>query len=161
MSVDPRISLTIVQKELQECQKDAARFKWVISEIDERNQLFTIKMTSPSDGEEFIVEMKFDNYKEWPLLIEFIDSKNGERGTKRAYPSEQGNYGNLFHGYPCICHPCSRKAYQGYGDVHKEWDLTNWQQNSQVGLLKTIPAISRAIYARISNPNIYKGRMHA
>ncbi len=161
MSVDPRISLNIFQNELRDSQKDAARFKWEISEIDGSNQLVTVRMTSPCDGEQYILEIKFDNYKEWPLLIEFVDPQTNRKGTTRAYPSEKGNYGNLFHGHPCICHPCSRNAYQGHSNVHTDWNLTNWQQNPKVGTLKAIPAILRAIYSRISNPDIYNGRRHA
>lgn len=161
MSVDPRISLSIVAREIEDSQRDASLFKWEISGIDEQNQSFTVKMKSPIDQEEYIMEIKFDNYKEWPLLIEFIDPKTLVKGTKNAYPSDQGSpNGNLFHGHPCICHPCSRKAHNGYGNVHTEWNLVGWQQLN-AGSLTTIQAILRAIYFRISNPVNYKGRMHA
>jgi hypothetical protein len=162
MSVDNRISLNIVRMELQDCQKDAELFGWDISEIDESNHVFTVKMISPIDDEGYKMEIRFDDYKELPLLIEFIDPKTGEKGTKNAYPADGGGKaGNLFHNHPCICHPCSRKAYKGYSNVHaNDWNLIGWQQNPKVDTLTNIRAILRAVYFRISNAEIYKGRMH-
>jgi len=159
MAVDPRTSTAIVRKELEDCQNDALRNHWEISRIDEQNQIFTVKMKSPIDNEDYIIEMKFDNYKQLPLYIEFIDPKTGERGTKNAYPASKGKFGVFFHGFPCICHPCSRKAYTP--GPHGDWALTGWQQNPQIGLLTNIRAILLAIYSRISNEEEYGGRMHA
>lgn len=159
MSVDPRISLEIVRKEIQDCQQDIERCGWKVSDIDEGGQIFTVKMESPLDSQKYILEIKFDNYKEWPLLMEFIDPSSGERGNKKAYPADGGKHGSLFHGHPCICHPCSRKAHKGYSNVHADWALIGWQQMPQTGTLTNIRAILLAIYSRISNPDIYKGRM--
>jgi hypothetical protein len=159
MAVDPRISVTIVRKELEDCQKDAIRNHWEISSIDEQNQIFVVKMKSPIDSQEYIVAMKFDNYKQWPLFIEFIDPATSERGTKNSYPSSKGKSGGFFHGFPMICHPCSRKAYPP--GPHNDWTLTGWQQNPQVGSLTNIRAILLAIYSRISNEDEYGGRMRA
>jgi len=162
MAVDPRTSVTIVRKELEDCQKDAIRNHWEISPIDEQNQIFTVKMKSPIDNQEYIIEIKFDNYKELPLYIEFIDPTTGEKGTKNAYPSSKGKT-IFFHGLPCICHPCSRKVYrEAYTNgPHTDWTLTGWQQNPQVGSLTNIRAILLAIYSRISNEEEYGGRMRA
>ena len=153
MSVDPKISLSIVKNELKVCHKDIERFGWEISEIDEINQTFKVKMKSPIDDQQYIMEIKFDNYKEWPLLIEFIDPVTGERGTKNAHPT-----GPLFHDKPCICNPCSRKAYKGYTDLHQEWNLIGWQNEKQVGTLINIQAILRAISSSIRNHETYRGR---
>jgi hypothetical protein len=160
MSVDPGISVNLVRKELGDCQEDLERFGWEISDLDEKGQTFTVKMQSPIDNEQYQLEIKFDNYKEWPLHIEFIDPSSGEKGNKNAYPADGGKCGSLFHGHPCICHPCSRKAHKGYSNVHADWALIGWQQMPQTGTLTNIRAILRAIYFRISNPDIYKGRMH-
>jgi len=159
MSVDPRTSLNIVRKEVQDCREDSQRFGWDLSEVNEEAQTFTVKMKSPIDKEQYIIEFKFDNYKEWPLLIEFIDPKTGQRGTKIAYPAPSGKFGGFFHEKPCICHPCSREAYQGYTDLHREWKMDGWQQNPGCGDLKNIQAILRATYFRISNSDTYRGRM--
>ena len=161
MSVDPRISIEIVRKEIQKCQPDIDQFNWEVSGIDVGNQLFKAKMKSPIDAEPYIVDIKFDNYKEWPLLIEFVDPVSGESGNKNAYPAGSGKYGNLFHKHPCICHPCSRKAYKELSGPHANWSLIGWERNPKVGTLTNIRAILRAIYFRISNQNVYKGRMNA
>ncbi len=157
MSVDPRTSLRIVRKELKDCEGDSKRFGWKISEIDEANQSFTVEMKSPVDNEVYIIEIKFDNYKEWPLLIEFVDPSTGEKGTRRAYPVSRND--GFFNNRPCICHPCCRKAYREYTGLHSDWNMVGWQDNPQVGALTNIRAILLAIYSRISKPNIYGGRM--
>lgn len=160
MSVDPKISVATVKKELQDCEEDRKRFGWEISKVNEEAQCFTVAMRSPVDNQEFVMEIDFDNYKQWPLLIEFIDSRTGERGTKNAYPAPSGQYGNFFHNHPCICNPCNRKAYTKLGGPHADWDMAGWQQTPQVGSLTNIQAILRAIYSRISNPDVYRGRMN-
>lgn len=158
MTVEPSISLSIVKKELEECRKDASAYGWEISEPDESNQTFTVKMKSSIDNEEYLIEIKFDNYKEYPLLIEFVNPKTGEKGTRNAYPS---NTDSFFHTFPCICHPCSRKAYQSFvrGAPHTDWTLAGWEMNQGTGSLKNIRAILKAISSRIRNPEFYKGRM--
>jgi hypothetical protein len=157
MTVDPRISLAIVKKELEDCEKAASLYHWVISPIDEANQLFTVKMRSPSDDQEYVIEIKFDNYNEIPPFIEFIDPTTGQRGTKNAYPRGKGRTGSFFHPNAVICHPCSRKAY---GNLHRDWTLAGWQSNPKTGTLTTMRAILEAIYSRISNDEEYGGRMH-
>lgn len=159
MTVDVRTSLTIVREELANCQQDRLRYGWDVSEIDEANQTFTVRMKSPVDDQLYIIEIKFDNYKEWPLYIDFIDPATGEKGTKKAYPTNS-KFDGFFHGMPCICHPASRKAYKDYNGPHNDWNITGWQQNSGVGTLTDIRAILRAIYSRISDPDKYAGRMN-
>jgi hypothetical protein len=157
MSVDPRISCSIVRKELRDCEEDQTAFGWQISPVDDESQLFMVTMTSPVDGEKYIMEVAFDNYKEWPLLIEFVDSATGAKGVKHAYPAPSKKHGGFFHENPCICHPCSRKAYKG---LHADWEMAAWQLNPKVGSLTTIRAILNAIYARIRDPESYNGRMN-
>lgn len=158
MTVDASISLSIVKKELEDCREDASAYGWEIDEPNEKDQTFTVKMKSPTDKEEYFIEMKFDNYKEYPLMIEFINPKTGEKGTKNAYPL---NADSFFHTFPCICHPCSRKAYSSVvqGAPHGDWTLAGWEANQGTGSLKTVRAILRAINSRIRNPELYKGRM--
>lgn len=157
MPVDPRISLAIVQRELEACKEDSILYHWEISPIDEANQQFTVKMKSPIDKQEYVIEIKFDNYKETPLNIEFIEPTTGQRGTKNAYPSSRGRTGSFFHPNAIVCHPASRKAY---GTLHNDWNLAGWQSNEKTGSLTTIAAILDAIYYRISNEEEYGGRMH-
>jgi hypothetical protein len=158
--VDPAISLSIVKSELAACEEGAKRYGWIVSDIDVANQLFSVRMESPVDREQYILELKFDNYKEWPLYLEFVDPVTKERGTKNAYPRNEGENWSFFHSQPCICSPCSRKAYAGFSDVHKDWtNLQGWQQHEKTGELKNIGAILRAVFFRISSDKTYKGRM--
>ena len=158
MTVDPAVSIVVVKKELEECGQDSFTYGWEVSNPNEAEQIVLVRMKSPVDAEQYVIELKFDNYKEYPLLIEFIDPRTGERGVKRAYPA---NTDGFFHQFPCICHPCSRKAYAQYvgGAPHPDWTLAGWQTNQGTGSLKNIRAILRAINSRISNPEFYKGRM--
>jgi hypothetical protein len=167
MSVAKSISLSRIKRELESCAEYAKNCGWLISEIDEPNQLFTVKMTSPVNlrplpsavvYEEFLLEVKFDDYPEIPLLLEFIDSRTGERGNKSAYPKGGDSF---FHPLPCICNPCSRKSYKSFNTnaPHGDWTLSGWQTNAKVGTLKSVDSILRTIYLRISNPDTYVGRM--
>ena len=159
MSVDPKTSLKIVQEEIKECEGEAVCCGWVFSEIDEPTQTLTVTMTSPLDKERYILEVKFDNYKLWPPYLEFIDPESLQKGGKRAYPRNVGNNASFFHDNPCICHPCSRKAYSNYGGPHGDWgEIAGWLRHPQVGGLTSIPNILRAVYGRISREDIYKGR---
>lgn len=156
MAVDKGISLGQVKAELQACASDLRRFGWEISAIDEDNQTFSVKMSSRIDSEIYIVQFRFDDYREIPLYIEFIDPQTNQPGTKNAYPSSTDSF---FHTNPVICHPCSRKAYKVFGGPHEDWSLTGWESNPKTGALKNIRAISTAIHTRINDSSIYKGRM--
>ena len=80
MTVDPAVSLAIVKKELEDCREDSSQYGWKTTGPSEAQQTFSVEMKSPIDDERYIIEIKFDNYKEYPLLIEFIDPGNAERG---------------------------------------------------------------------------------
>ena len=158
MSVDPKISLAIVQKEIEECQEYAVAYGWKFSSIDDARQSFTVEMKA-IDEQIYLIEIKFDNYKELPLFIEFIDHKTGQKDVKTAYPRCNDSF---FHpDKMCICNPCSRKAYAGYSGLHGDWQLIGWEKNQKVTTLISIKAILLAIYCRINNGEIYGGRMSA
>jgi hypothetical protein len=157
--VDPEISLNIIQDEIKNCCSEAVSCGWLFSEIDRTNQSFTVTMISPIDQEKFILEVKFDNYKLWPLYLEFVHPLTGQKGVKQAYPKNEGSNHSFFHDNPCICHPCSRKAYKNYDGPHKEWvELAGWEKHPQTGSLTNLQGILRAIYGRISREDLYKGR---
>lgn len=156
MTVDKNVSLSIVKSELDKCHCDADNYGWEISTLDESQLSFRVKMISPIDNEIFIVSFKCNNYKEWPPNIDFIDPISGQEGVKNAYPL---NSDGFFNENILICHPCSRKAYKDFNGPHGDWDPTVWENNSKVGALKNIWGILRAIYERISNSEIYRGRM--
>jgi len=156
MAVDKTVSLSIVKSELDKCQGDAEKYGWEISPLDEGVLSFKVKMISPIDKEIFVVSFKCDNYREWPPYIDFVDPVSGQEGVKNAYPLSSDGF---FHQNILICHPCSRKAYANFKGPHGDWDLPGWENNAKTGALKNILAILLAIYERISQPEIYKGRM--
>lgn len=156
MAVDKQVSLSVVRSELEKSRADAERYAWEISELDEGSLSFRVKMVSPLDKEIFIISFRCDNYREWPPLIDFIDPPSGQEGVKNAYPLSSDGF---FHPNVLICHPCSRKAYGDLKGPHPDWGLVAWESNSKTGALKNIRAILSAIYERISQPEIYKGRM--
>ena len=157
MSVLREISIQTVKLELNECVSNSDDYGWEISPVDEGVLSFIVKMRSTIDNEPYHVSFHFDNYPEYPLLIDFLDPVNGNIGTRRAYPlTEQG----FFHSTgPTICHPASRKAYRGYQGIHNEWDFVGWQKNPNVGGLTNINAILQAVYFRINDQRLYRGRM--
>ena len=161
MSVNPDISHMVILHEIDECKEDAIRFGWEFSPIDLKDLSFTVTMTSSIDNERYILYIRFDDYKELPLYLDFIHHHTGEIGIKNAYPApNKGPYEGFFHDKPCICSPCSRKAYSSLGGPHKDWILSGWMENKNVGSLTNLQAILRAICFRINNPELYGGRMN-
>jgi len=158
MSVDKTISLFQIRKEISECDQDTRNYGWIFSEINESAQQFSVEMSSLIDNEKYIIDIIFDNYREIPLLLEFVHPETKENGIKSAYPKAKDSF---FHDYPCICNPCSRKSYQQYNRTapHGDWKFTGWETNPQIGSLKNLRAILQAIYFRINNPQHYVGRM--
>lgn len=156
MSVSASISLKKVTVELERCTDYAEKCGWLITGIDELNQAFKVTMTSPLDGEVYILEVIFSDYPELPLILEFIDPDTKEKGTKHAYPKSKDSF---FHGAPCICNPASRKSYREFHPKgphrSEEWQLAGWKQNLKVGTLTTVDSILRTIYLRISDDRFY------
>ena len=72
MSVLAVISRQTVAEEIEACQESCKDYGWLISSVDEVNQLFTVTMASPIDQQQYIVEVRFDNYPETPYLLDFI-----------------------------------------------------------------------------------------
>ncbi|MEO9475099.1 MAG: hypothetical protein ABJ004_12390 [Cyclobacteriaceae bacterium] len=158
MSVNPSISLNKVKEELVRCNEYVEKYSWLITELDESNQAFTVQMTSPLDNETYILEVIYSDYPELPLILEFVDPETGQRGTKHAYPKGCDSF---FHGAPCICNPASRKSYKEFNPSgphkpDKDWQLAGWKKHPKVGTLTTIDSILKAIYLRISDDRFYQ-----
>lgn len=158
MSVATSISLNKVQQELDRCREYGEKCGWLISEIDESNQSFTVTMTSPIDQEKYILEVCFSDYPELPLILDFIEPISNNKGSKNAFPKNDDSF---FHPAPCICNPCSRKSYKAFNSTgpHQDWQMIGWKENPKVATLKSVDSILRSIYSRISNKNKYHGRM--
>ena len=161
MSVDTSISIKVVKSELEACSDYAKKCGWLISDIDESNLSFNVEMTSPIDGEVYILNVAFSDYPELPLILDFIDPTTNVLGSRKAFPNSDDTF---FHkrNPPFICSPCSRKAYRDFDGVkgpHGDWKMIGWSTNPKTGGLVDIPNILRTIYTRISNEKKYKGRM--
>lgn len=153
MAVDKEISKEIIRAELNQIQPLIKTSGWTLEEKMEELSL-TISLRSSVDNEEYIMEFRCDNYKEWPPFIEFIDPATGEKGIRRAYP-KNGN--GFFHQHPCICAQFNRKAYSQYGGPHGDWDIGNWMNlRPEVGTLGDIIILIQRL---INNKNFYNGRM--
>jgi hypothetical protein len=161
MAVDPEVSRTLLREELGLVQDLARSHKWGI--IPNYNELSLLVTMYAYTGDLFILDIRFDNYKEQPPLFEFIDPDTGERETRHAYPRTNDS---LFHDSgPCICAPFNRKAYKALYATgpHSDWLLgdwktstangTNWANYSKVGDMLGL------IQTRLSRSDLYKGRM--
>lgn len=154
MIVDPEVSLALIKKEIADCQ--TGNYGWSFSEIDEANLNFQVTMQA-KDEEVFILKISFDDYKHLPLLIDFVDPESSVIGIKSAYPIDKTGFFN--NTQIAICHPCNRKAYRGYTGLHADWgEPSGWQNNPNIGALKSLKPILEAIYFRITNDD-YNGRM--
>ena len=156
MTVPPTTSLLIAQHEINDAKNNPVLKLVTFSEFNKEDLALTVEMQSKIDQERYILKIEFDNYKEWPLLLEFIDPSTGREGTKPAYPKCNDSF---FHSHPCICNPCSRKSYSSYSGIHNNWNLVGWKQNPQVSSLTNLQSILQAIYFRINTKGRYKGRM--
>lgn len=156
MTVAPAISSKTIRAELKDCGDLCKPGCFEISEVDEESQTFVVKMRSRIDQEEYVLKIKFDNYNEWPPILEFIDPSTGQEGTKHAYPKCTDSF---FHDSPCVCNPCSRKSYGEHPGVHRDWNYVGWKQNPKVGSLTNLRAILGAVYSRINSKELYVGRM--
>ena len=156
MSVDKNISRAIVEKELSECYELFNRFGVKLLSDNADSLTFSLEIRSRIDNEIYWLEVQYDNYKEQPLFIEFIEPGTDIRGTLNAYPKSNDSF---FHNMPCICNPCSRKAYKQNNGPHGDWTLAGWLKNQKLGSLSNLHAILNAIISRINNKEKYLGRM--
>lgn len=160
MPVDRQVTVAIVERELAAARRLGAHYGWKFSSVVAEKPSFYVTIQSAIDKEVYHVDFELDDYKEMPPYIEFINPATGERGSKRCYPMDTHPEGGaIFHAMPCICHPCSRKAYARYRGPHADWDaqISNWQALAKG--LTGIPEILLMIQARINDPGGYKGRM--
>lgn len=159
MTLPPLFSTEIVKEELKKCDDLIQGNKITITEFDKKLLKFNATMKSEIDNEEYILQVDYENYNEWPPYLDFIDPKTGIVSTKAAYPKTNDSF---FHDkHPCICNPCNRKAYKEYTGLHPDdsWKLIGWKQNPKINTLTNLRSILLAIYSRINNKQFYLGRM--
>jgi hypothetical protein len=148
------ISLLIVEKEIQEAREYGEALGWQFAYHDTGAQLFTVLLTSPIDQQVYRIDFQYDSYPQIPYLIEFVHPNTMVKGSKNCYPKGKDSF---FHPNGAICHPCSRKAYSGFSNLHSEWNMTGWQQIA--GAMISLRYILDGIYTRISETSLYEGRM--
>lgn len=159
MTVAKEVSVLILEAELQTAKRMGAGYGWEFTDLDPNGPSFSVKIQSVVDNEQYIMEFQCDDYKEKPPYIEFKHPSTGEKGTRVCYPSDSQPDGSIFHDLPCICNPCSRKAYGHRGGPHPEWDpnIGNW-----INMMgpTTIGEITLMVQARINSKDKYRGRKH-
>jgi hypothetical protein len=162
MAVDPEVSRQHLREELALVMELAATSRWGV--IPDYGRMTVLVTMYAHTGDLFIVELQCDNYKEVPPFFEFIDPVTGERATKNAYPTAHND--SFFHSSgPCICAPFNRKAYKSVVATgpHSDWNIGEWQTSTANGVnwanYSKIGDMLGAIYARLSRPDRYAGRM--
>jgi hypothetical protein len=115
------------------------------------------------NGDLFIIEIDFENYKEWPPFFEFVDPESGQRGNPRAYPLSNDSF---FHSSgPCICAPFNRKAYKSVVPTgpHADWGFGDWMTSRANGYdwsrVRTLGDMLSMIQTRLMIPERHRGRM--
>lgn len=144
-----------VQAEVRKARQYGESYGWEFSEPDFEKQLFTVLLTSPLDGELYLIEFTFDDYPKKPYLIEFLHPKTKERGQRKCFPKGHDSFFN--QSALVICHPCNRKAYKGYSGIHPDWDMAGWRLIA-AGMIE-LWSILDGMYGRISNKEFYDGRL--
>jgi hypothetical protein len=144
------------ERELPRARECAERHGWKWQ--DNVEGLIARAEFTALDGERFILQGEFDEYKAKPPFLEFEEPDTGMRGTRKAYPKSNDSF---FHpNGPIICAPFSRKAYR---EVHKRWQFGDWMTSKENGVnwaqYSTIAGMFALVYNRITHPDCYKGRM--
>ncbi len=156
----PALPIEIVranfERELPRARECAQRDGWKWK--DDIEALIVRAEFIARDGERFILCGEFDDYKATPPFLEFEEPDSGVRGTPLAYPK---GHDSFFHSTgPIICAPFSRKAYK---QVHANWQFGDWMASRENGVnwaqYSTIAGMFSLVYARLTHPDYYKGRM--
>src|SRR5579863_7490145 len=101
MAVDAEITRQHLREELALVKEVATVHKWGV--IPNFRDLIVLVTMYAHTGDQFIMEIRCDDYKEVPPFFEFIDPETGERGTRNAYPRTTDSF---FHESGlCICAP--------------------------------------------------------
>jgi len=155
MSVDPELTLQIIEEELRDMAPLIASYGWDVN-TDRANLTVSVKMISVIDSETYILEAKCDNYKELPPFFEFIHPETKERGTKQCYPTDGSFFIFPNDKAPCLCVQWNRKAYGVHGGPHSDWPMPNWI-NLRPGMT-VLGDFFHLVQRRINNKQVYQGR---
>jgi hypothetical protein len=161
MAVDPDISGARMREELSAARSLARSFRWGL--IPNFAELTLLAAMYAYNDDLYIVTMRFDNYREIPPWIDFIDPETGIVGSVHAYPRTHDSFSH--DGGPCLCAPVNRKAYQSPttpNAPHGDWAMANWATSTANGVnwanYSTIGDILNLIQRRLLTPETYLGR---
>jgi hypothetical protein len=161
VAVPIEISREHLRVEVESAQVLALALGWAI-EPDLEGLAITVGMKA-YNHDRYLLIGKFDDYKEKPPVLDFLDPDTGQVGTRHAYPKCKDS---LFHSNgPCICAPFSRKAYKDYRPEgpHGDWKFDGWMSSRASNIdwinYNTLPAMLGLIQTRLNRPDLYEGRM--
>lgn len=153
MLVATDVTRAHVDAEISQLDPWAKLHGWGVT-WDSESLLLTVGMRSKVDEECYVIEMKLDDYRALPPLIELVHPTLNERGTRRCFPGGGRGY---FHSNPVVCAPWNRKAYAAHGGPHADWAMASWAtyrpNHSQIGDMLVL------LQELIDDRSSYSGRM--
>lgn len=159
MAVDPAVSRAHVEVELEGSHHFLRGLGWTLDWQPDSLKLRA--EISATDGQRFVYEFTFDDYRELPPLIDAVypDDEN-EKNTTRCFP--EGGFGYM-HPHNVICAPWSRRAYKAIDPQgpHGEWDISKWSSalpSGQSGPAKSYVGDFLAALHHVVNCPAYRGR---
>lgn len=153
MSVDKHVSISFVERELDEAKPFAGIHGWRIT-WDSETLTLQVMMKSSVDQAEYCLKAQFLDYRQMPARWEFVDPKTGQGGAKRFYPKGS----SYFHeAKPSLCAEWNRLAHHDMGGPHGDWNPGHWEKarpnHNRVGDILVL------IQQEMNNKQKYKGRM--
>lgn len=154
------VTRSLVKRQLEDVQELAPTNGWEV-EADLDALTVEVRMQSPVDGEEYVVQLDCVGYDEKPPYVEMVHPETGETGHYEAYFNDRGKGKSLIafgdgKDDPVLCHQFNRRIYEDDATPHSDWTMGDWQ--SDAGNLTTLGDILLDIYHRISDPERYQGR---
>jgi hypothetical protein len=161
MAVDRVISRALMEQEVGVALQQAPAFCWILCPDFDALSL-RVRMTA-HNGDIYILEMFFGDYRELPPVIDFIEGITHEAGKAPVFP--RGN-DSFFHPNRLICAPFNRKAYKipnQFQGPHADWPLGNWENSTAQNFpwvnFNSVAGILTMIQTRLDRPTCYLGPM--
>jgi len=159
--VQASLTRDLVASQLEDIRALAATNGWEL-DAELENLIVKATMTSPIDGEKYIVHVECEGFDEDPPYVEMENPETGKLGGDDAYFDDRGGSRKSLIANsdgkedPILCHQFNRRVYEEDTAPHNDWTMGDWQ--SEAGELTTLGDILVAIYHRISDPDRYQGR---
>jgi hypothetical protein len=164
MAIDPAVSRAIMKAEVEAGLALASTFGWIFCP-DYEALLVRVSMAA-HNGDRYLLEVTFLNYREVPAAYDFVDRQTDAVGRSSAYPKGRDTF---FHTTgPCICAPFNLKAYRLPGQatgLHGDWTVGDWANSTAQNFLwrnfATLAGALVLIQTRLDRSEHYLGRMSA